>query len=276
MRRYRRKYEPETEIAPWIDIIIPVFNAERHIKQTLNSLLNQTYPNFRILLCDDASTDSTPAICIDYANRYKNVLYYRLTKHGGVSKARNEGLANATNEYIAFVDHDDLVDVAFFELLVKAMNRHQADLTIGTFNKKCSIMLDERRDFDFIEGKDLPRKILKHYCATRNQYKWGAAWGKLFKHNVISQCSITFNESMEHFEDTLFVYDYLAHCSKIALEPCAIYRYTSKSLLRLSYKRKSFHDYLAYIVGSYRFFGFVQFLEYLSLKATMAWGNGEK
>jgi len=112
-----------------ITVIVPVYNVEKYIDKCLQSLLNQTYRNFEIILVNDGSTDSSDIKCDEYAKRFD---YIRVIhkKNGGQSDARNTGLQYAKFPYITFVDSDDYVDSDYLEVLVSILECNHADIAI--------------------------------------------------------------------------------------------------------------------------------------------------
>jgi len=96
-------------IIPRFSIIVPVYNAEDYLRRCLDSIINQTYPNIEIILIDDGSTDSSPSICDEYADKDERVVVIHKI-NDGVSEARNDGLRKATGEYTIFVDNDDFIE----------------------------------------------------------------------------------------------------------------------------------------------------------------------
>lgn len=93
---------------PMVSIILPVFNAEKYIKETLLSILNQTYTDFELIIINDASEDRSMDIADSVCQEMKNVKYINLPRNSGVSAARNAGIDSAEGRYIAFIDSDDL------------------------------------------------------------------------------------------------------------------------------------------------------------------------
>ena len=92
-----------------VSIIVPVFNAEKFIKRSIDSILAQTYKHFEIILVDDDSPDMCPQICDRYAAEFSNIFTIHLKDtQAGVSDARNAGLSQANGKYVAFIDSDDL------------------------------------------------------------------------------------------------------------------------------------------------------------------------
>ena len=113
-----------------IDVIIPVYNVENYIERCVNSLLNQTYMDYRILLIDDDSTDNSGKICNELAEKNEKVIFYSI-ENKGIAEARNFGLQISTADIITFVDSDDFVDTKYLERLLKAMEKADADLLIS-------------------------------------------------------------------------------------------------------------------------------------------------
>lgn len=93
---------------PNVSVITPVYNAEKFLKETIDSVLKQSYKDFEYLLIDDCSTDNSPEIVKAYAEKDSRVKYIKLQENSGAAVARNTGLEHAQGRYIAFVDSDDL------------------------------------------------------------------------------------------------------------------------------------------------------------------------
>lgn len=118
------------EKTPFISIIIPNYNTEKYLAETIESVLAQTYKNWELLIIDDHSTDSSPQIIQKYANKYKNIRSYKTPKNsGGPATPRNIGLDNAEGEYIAFLDSDDTWFPKRLEYHVHVMLRENALFT---------------------------------------------------------------------------------------------------------------------------------------------------
>jgi len=96
------------ETMPKVSIIIPIYNAEKYLSKTIESVMAQTYTDWEIVAVDDGSTDKTPEILKDYEKKLPKKLRVITQKNSGVSIARNTAIAAARGEYIAFLDHDDL------------------------------------------------------------------------------------------------------------------------------------------------------------------------
>jgi glycosyltransferase involved in cell wall biosynthesis len=112
-----------------ISIIIPVYKVEAFLRKCIESVINQTYRNLEIILVDDGSPDGCPEICDEYAAKDQRIKVVH-KENGGISSARNAGLAMASGEYIGFVDSDDWVELDMYETLYQRAILHKADITI--------------------------------------------------------------------------------------------------------------------------------------------------
>lgn len=110
-----------------ISIVVPIYKVEAYIHECVDSLLSQTYQNLEIILVDDGSPDTCPAICDDYAKQDSRVKVIH-QQNGGLSAARNSGIKAADGAYITFVDSDDYVDQRFVEELVHCIKQTDADI----------------------------------------------------------------------------------------------------------------------------------------------------
>lgn len=112
---------------PKISVIIPFYNAEKYLKRCLDSIVLQDYQNIEVLLIDDSSSDGSMAIAQNYAQKDNRVRPVTVP-HGGVSLARNRGLAMASGEYIMFVDADDWIGAGIIGHMVETLKESGADL----------------------------------------------------------------------------------------------------------------------------------------------------
>lgn len=199
---------------PTISIIVPVCNGEQYIRRCVDSILNQTFTDFELILVDDGSTDNSPIICDDYANHDSRVRVIHKA-NGGVSSARNTGLSSINGgEYVAFIDVDDYVVNTYLECLIA--NAEDADMIVCGFKHFYQgdenhmvlreVYLDKLYDESNI-GDLLSKRI--------EGLPFRTPWAKLFRRSILVDNSITFDESMKLGEDTKFVFEYMLHASKI-------------------------------------------------------------
>ena len=110
-----------------VSVIVPIYNVEQYLRQCLDSITGQTYENLEIILIDDGSPDDCGSICDEYAAHDPRIVVIH-KKNAGVYAAWNDGLAAATGEWVAFVDSDDWLDLAYFVELLNAPFSDTADV----------------------------------------------------------------------------------------------------------------------------------------------------
>ena len=115
-----------------ISIITPVFQSERYLEKLINSILNQTYCDWELLLIDDGSTDGSAEICDRYAHKDNRIRVFHKA-NGGVASARNQAMDMATGEYLAFADSDDWVEPCWLERLYKTAKDQEADIVVSDY-----------------------------------------------------------------------------------------------------------------------------------------------
>ena len=117
-----------------ISIIVPIYNTEKYLHECLDSIINQTYANFEVLLVNDGSTDSSGIICQEYVERDSRFRYFE-KDNGGVASARNLGLEHSEGTYITFIDSDDWVEQNYLDVLYTALKENDTDVAISTYKR---------------------------------------------------------------------------------------------------------------------------------------------
>lgn len=115
-----------------ISVIIPVYNVSRYLKQCVDSVLNQSYRNLEIILVDDGSTDDSGLLCDKYALSDSRIVVIH-KENGGLSDARNVGIAAARGDYIGFVDSDDFIHTEMYRVLADAIEDNEADIAMANW-----------------------------------------------------------------------------------------------------------------------------------------------
>lgn len=209
-----------------VSIIVPVYKAEKYIHQCINSLLAQTYTNIEVILVDDGSLDNCGAICDEYAEKDKRVKVIH-QKNGGVSAARNKGIAHIKGEWITFVDADDKVTDAYIEKLMSK----DGDWVIGgyrdTNHNSCHLNED-----NYI-GKERLIQFFKEHLQNLYTNNIG---GKLYRSSIICKNGIKFNTKVRFSEDFLFNLEFLGHCNSVALSKDSNYIITPNPCVEEKYK----------------------------------------
>lgn len=167
---------------PLISIIVPIYNVERYVKKSIESIQNQTYKNLEIILIDDGSTDSSGKICDYFSGRDKRIVV-RHKENGGQGTARNMGLDICKGEYIAFLDSDDSMEATCIESLYSFMMDENLDISAcncGRYDEEGNLIsLFEECYKDFIvDGMEAQRRIWYAECINL------APWGKLYRREL--------------------------------------------------------------------------------------------
>lgn len=188
-----------------ISIIIPVYNAEKYLSGCLDSLLNQTYPHLHIILVNDGSTDASPHICDAYAQKHPHIQVIH-QQNQGVSMARNTGIANATGEYLAFIDADDYVAVDYFEHLYNKIKEQAADMICCNYQE----MVNGSAVSCGAPKVAAPRKITDSHqfyedIVRCHETYWSCVWGKLIKTELARKA--IFPSGVRYGEDQIYMYD---------------------------------------------------------------------
>lgn len=199
---------------PKISIIVPVYNVEQYLPRCIDSILNQSFADFELLLIDDGSKDKSGTICDEYAAKDSRIRVFH-KKNGGVSSARNTGLDNARGEWLSFIDGDDEITEGYFnirqehegvDVIIKPYCVEHADGRVTCHNNELSILT----------GKD---KIFRYYVQKRNN----ALWDKIIKRKTVG--TKRFNTNVSIGEDFLFFLGVLPNVKSIAFDDTGSYRY---------------------------------------------------
>lgn len=202
-----------------LSIIVPVYNAESFLDKCINSLLNQTLSDIELILVNDGSMDSSLEICQKFEKMDNRVKVYTQV-NSGQSKARNVGLANASGKYIAFVDSDDWVDENYFEKLIDACERNDADVS-------CASILRVRKHSQKFRIHYTSEKVITEYQAKIDEARvpdMCYVWNKVYRHSFLNKLNLRFIEGM-FFEDVDFVTRAVYFSNKIVTVPGTYYHY---------------------------------------------------
>lgn len=192
---------------PLISVVIPVFNAEKYLKQCIDCVVAQTYDNYEIIIINDGSTDKSGEI-IDFYTKKCDKIHSFLKQNGGVSSARNYGIDKASGDYICFVDADDIIENSYLDILYNAL-QGIADCSVGGFKyinvikEKEIIVLPLKNEI-----KNLNDSILDFIDYEKPDWQRYMV-NRLFKMSVIKQHHLKFREDIFFKEDGLFLIDYL-------------------------------------------------------------------
>lgn len=207
-----------------ITISIPAYNLGSYLPKTLDSILNQTYQNFEVILVDDASTDRTPSTIAEYADKDNRIHPHYFQSHEGVSKARNYAINNAKGDIIVFVDGDDLLEPQYLEVMTKGLSDPSVDLVAVGYNWGWRGGGGSGNQFREVSKDNAYASINR-----RGGDFGGYTWNKGFKMSIIREHNIQFDESLDLAEDLLFTADYIFVAHRFLFYPGALYTKVSRS-----------------------------------------------
>jgi len=220
------------EINPQISVVVPIYNMEKYLNCCIDSLLAQEFVDFEILLVDDGSSDQSGEICDKYALKDRRIRVLH-KKNGGVSSARNFGIANAMGEYVCFVDADDYVDKEYLQSLYNDICTNNVELVVHGFMKLtpkrkqvgCEFYSDAVYDLKY----DLYKMLLE-----QNFYYRGSPYAKLYKRYILVTFGIIFDTEIAFGEDLCFLLDYMFVVQRIYYSSNISYNY-------IQYRSSSVH-----------------------------------
>lgn len=245
-----------------VSIIIPVYNSEKHIRDCLMSVIDQTYQNLEIIVIDDGSIDNSGVICDEMASVDKRVRVIH-QENKGVSKARNEGISIATGKYMTFVDSDDIVNPNFITDAVHCLCRINSEYVSSAFQllrgDKITTTIDYiNLDRDKMNTKEYLDRMLDFQAGAY----WGANWGKLYRTSIILENHILFEPDIEFAEDFRFNLQYLNYVKTIGILHTPSLQYRIDTSESLSKKKKNSTRYLREYIEIYnRLYTIANFLE---------------
>ena len=187
-----------------ISIIVPVYNGEKYLQRCLDSIQNQTYKDFEVIIVDDGSSDGTREIC-EYIAQVDTRFHIIHQKNSGVAAARNAGLAQAEGDLV-FIDADDYVDSKYLEKLMKGLKYPEVDISFCVAQHE-----DERQNIISIDERSKEDVLI-----SAENYDWNGklqhpiVWGAIFRRDIVT--GIQFDERFSIGEDSLF----FAQCLKNA------------------------------------------------------------
>lgn len=210
-----------------VSVIIPVYNMGDYVRTCIDSVLNQTYKNFEIVIVNDGSKDNSEVVCAEIAKVHPCITLFT-QENQGVSVARNKGLELAEGDYVLFVDADDIIPPNALKALTEAAEVHNYDMTIGRISP------EEELPIGTFSGEEFLVKCLEDnpvaYYSVRTLYKREFLQGMTFKKGFISG------------EDSFFVFECALKKPKVVtIEEC-VYSYlvNPNSATRVAFSRKRY------------------------------------
>lgn len=213
---------------PMVSIIMPVYNVEKYICGSIDSVLAQTYTDFELIIVDDGSPDYSPQICDEYASKNNRIrVIHKL--NGGLSSARNTGVDHANGKYILFIDSDDTIEPDLLEKVVPVAEKENADVTI--FGIK-TVVTKNGQKISEKDGGHKKQVFSTHYEAEKNfmmlfeQSMWNHPVDKLYRKAIITDNGVKSNSFYDRVcEDTVFLLDLFPYVQKLCVVEGCFYNY---------------------------------------------------
>lgn len=220
MSRFARMAMMESKVS----IVIPVYNVEKYVFESVNSVLRQTHSNLQIIIVNDGSTDTSASICdeLGYADNRITVIHQ---KNSGLSAARNTGIDIADGDYIFFLDSDDRIDLNTIEYLLSEIVDKHCDIAMVGFRDTYAhdeelYKMDVLNDQLYLSGYD----ALEDTLYKRNSSMH--AWGKLYIKSLFD--GVKYPEG-RLYEDTGTTYKLLARANRVSISSTKMVQYLKRS-----------------------------------------------
>lgn len=205
-----------------ISVIVPIYKVEKYLDCCVRSIVEQTYQNLEIILVDDGSPDNCPAICDEWAKKDHRIKVIH-KENGGLSDARNAGMAIASGEYISFIDSDDSVEPSFLSDLYEALIKHNADIA------ECAVSyVDESgaeiRHRSAAEISVMDKMEALHRLVLENGV-YQTVWNKLYRRSTALAIPFAVGK---YNEDEFWTYQVLDCIQTLAIVNKPLYRYLQR------------------------------------------------
>ncbi|MBR3835813.1 MAG: glycosyltransferase family 2 protein [Clostridia bacterium] len=222
-----------------ISFIVPVYNVEKYLDECVQSILNQSFDDYEIILVNDGSPDNCPAMCVGYEVRYPKKIRVVHKKNEGPSKARNYGMDIAKGEYLFFMDGDDfLCEDRLAELYEKAVSYNADIVHTGyfSFDEASGKMIRCKPAFE-TEKLYFHQDMEKELCYTSSKSLITFMWRNLYKKEFLYKNHIRLDENLRRVEDPPFNMEAFSKAERfVAVDiPVLCYRIRDNSLQRQEY-----------------------------------------
>ena len=208
---------------PAVSIIVPVYNAERTVGRCIESILNQEYTDFELLLINDGSTDASGSLCDGYAAKDARIRVIH-KKNGGVSAARNTALDLAQGTYLQFLDSDDWLTPDATSSLVRAAEDTGCDLIVADFYRVIGERVSQKGDIDE-DGVMTREEYAAHMMENPADFYYGVLWNKLYRRAIVEAHHLRMDPEISWCEDFMFNLEYIRYAASFQALPIPIYYY---------------------------------------------------
>lgn len=217
--------------APYFSVIMPVYGVEKYLRDTLDSVLRQTFADFELILVDDCSKDGSGKICDEVAASDGRVRVIHKEKNGGASSARNLGTKSASGKYLYYMDSDDKIDSDIFEKMYSASR--DASPTVVMFgaveeyyDKTGKLYMTNPVSYESkaLSGKE---NVAKEVIKIENTTLFGYLWNKIYLKDAVFSSGVTFCD-MPLNEDFKFNIDFFRYVDSLVILADTAYHYAKR------------------------------------------------
>lgn len=223
-----------------VSIIVPVYNAEKHLSFCLDSILNQTFEDIQVICINDGSSDCSRSVLQSYAGKDSRIEIINFPVNKGAGAARNVGIERSTGVYLRMVDSDDFIPLDSTEKLVNAAVKNKSDFVRGGYLKCKSSETEGAK-----RGGRYPEKLLVNGSIYSNRELWFFDQHStyLFRSDLIkTRAKIRYDESMANGEDVSFLIQLVPFMERVTLIPETVYCYRqNRSSITRSKKDKQYY-----------------------------------
>ena len=208
---------------PTVSIIVPVYNAEATISRCIESIINQEYRDFELLLIDDGSTDSSGTICDRYAAEDSRIRLIH-KENTGVSETRTMALDLACGTYLQFLDSDDWITPNATRLFVEEAERYHCDMVISDFYRVVGKRVAHKGDIDD-DCVLTQEEFSAHMLQNPADFYYGVLWNKLYRRDIVEKYHLRMNPEISWCEDFMFNLEYIRHAEVFYALQVPVYYY---------------------------------------------------
>ena len=211
---------------PMVSIIVPIYNAEQYLRRCVDSILNQEYTDYELLLVNDGSTDASGDICEEYRDRDPRVIVIQ-KENTGVSDSRNRALDRARGKYLQFLDSDDWITPDATRLFVRAAEEYGCDMVISDFYRVVGERLSPKGDIEE-EGVLTREEFAAHMMENPADFYYGVLWNKLYRRDIVEEHKLRMDTDISWCEDFMFNLEYIRYAKVFYALHAPIYYYVKR------------------------------------------------
>lgn len=221
-----------------ISILMPVYNSQEYLKNTVQGVINQSYKEWELILVDDGSKDNSKNICIEL-QKIDNRIRFVNKENTGVSDTRNIALDNAKGKYIAFIDSDDSVHKDYLKILLSSIEKSNGQLAVCGFKER---KISTNGQIEELSRVFYPKEVIATEDMKDLIMDFGNSgllnplWNKLYSRKIIEENNIRFKEEVETGEDFIFNLQYFRKINNICFSKGELYYYIRRNNNSITYQ----------------------------------------